>query len=538
MDNQFVRSRARARGDGYAIGDEYPIFFVAADRASAERIAPRPLNRLRVGMPRAPALSKSRFTYGRQCHKQLWWRCYDGKAPELVPDPAQRALFARGHRVGDLAQTYFPGGFLIPFDGRQKKKAVAATTQAIAEGHKIIYEAAFEFEGVFAAVDVLVCEQGAWTLVEVKSSTGVKEQYLADAAVQAWVVESSGIPLHAVEVMHLNRGCVYPDLSSLFVRADVTPEVRTLLPGIPGEVQAQKAMLDLPVPLVAPGAQCHRPYPCPFFLRCNDPLPSGHVRELYGLRETQAQEFLAAGFAMLRDLDPSMATERPIWSRQFAAACREEIVFSADFAATVPPLAGKIGYLDFETLAPAVPVWEGCSPYDSVPAQYSLHTRDGDRVEHYEFLATGPEDPRPEVARSLSEALAGCDVIYTYNASFEKRCLAELAASSVDTRDSLLAMQARVEDFLPLVRNHVYHPDFKGSFSLKTVLPVLVPDLDYSDLRVADGQLASAEIETLLLRPEDWPRWRQSRTRSELLAYCGRDTLALLRLHDWFLEKI
>ena len=109
-------------------------------------------------MPRKPALSKSRFTYGRQCHKHLWWRCHDPKSPELVPDPARRAVFARGHRVGAEACRHIPGGFQVPFDGRQKKRAVTATAKAIAEGAEIVYEAAFEHEDVFAAIDILVKE--------------------------------------------------------------------------------------------------------------------------------------------------------------------------------------------------------------------------------------------------------------------------------------------------------------------------------------------------------------------------------------------
>jgi hypothetical protein len=211
-------------------------------------------------------------------------------------------------------------------------------------------------------------------------------------------------------------------------------------------------------------------------------------------------------------------------------------VCSTELIAVVPPDTGRVGYLDFETLAPAVPVWEGCGPYQNVPAQFSLHIREDGRLEHHEFLATGGEDPRPAVAEALVAALAGCTVLFAYNADFERRCLRQLAACVPDGSAVLLAMAERVEDLLPLVRNHVYHPDFQGSFSLKAVLPALVPEMNYGDLRVADGQLASAELETLLLRPDRWPQWRQRRTRQELLAYCARDTMALVGLHDWFLE--
>ncbi|MEO2167527.1 MAG: DUF2779 domain-containing protein, partial [bacterium] len=225
-----------------------------------------------------------------------------------------------------------------------------------------------------------------------------------------------------------------------------------------------------------------------------------------------------------------------IWVRQRQALETGELVVEKTLGAVVPPLSGVIGYLDFETLAPAIPVWEGCSPFTSVPAQFSLHIRRGEQTTHHEWLAEGPEDPRPQLAAALAEAAGGCEVLYAYNASFEQRCLSELATAAPAYAEVLLAIRGRVQDLLPVVKHHVYHPDFRGSFGLKAVLPALVPGLDYSDLRVADGQLASAEIESMLLRAGELPDWRLRRMRSELGQYCARDTLALVRLHEALLE--
>ena len=506
-------------------------------------------------MPRAPTLSKSRFTYGLQCHKQLWWRCFDGRAPELVPSPTQKAVFNRGHRVGDLAQSYVPGGFRVPYDGRQKKKAIAATAQALDAGETILYEAAFAFEEVFVAVDILVRDEYGWTLIEVKSATSVKDQYIPDAAVQAWVVRASGLPVIRVELMHLNRACRYPDLDDLFRRSDITERVEEFIPQVPAELRAQKSMLDLPIPILDPGAHCFRPYECPFLRRCQKPNAPGHISELHGVGRSRAEDWIDAGQETILDLRADQVSGKAIWSRQYEAASVGGLVCSSQLPEAVPSETGRVGYLDFETLAPAIPVWEGCGPFHNVPAQFSLHIREQGQLEHHEFLATSGGDPRPAVARALARALNGCTVLFAYDADFERRCLRQLAAwstrdisGSSETRppdglgpseasETLLAMAEKVEDFQPLVRNHVYHPDFRGSFSLKVVLPVLVPQMNYKDLRIADGQLASADLETLLLRPEIWPQWRQDRTRKELLAYCARDTLALVGLHDWFLGR-
>ncbi|MFP6665035.1 MAG: DUF2779 domain-containing protein [Deltaproteobacteria bacterium] len=487
-------------------------------------------------MPRKPMLSKSRFIYGRQCHKHLWWRCHDPKSPELVPDPSRRALFARGHRVGAEACRHIPGGFQVPFDGRQRKRSVAATAKAIAEGVEILYEAGFEHEGVFAAIDILVKEGEGWVLVEVKSTTGVKPQYIEDAAVQTWIARASGIPVTRVELMHLNRDCVYPDLSNLFTRTDISEAVDAIVPGIDAEVKAQKGMLDLPIPILAAGAHCHKPYECPFLLRCNEPLPHGDLLELHGLGAERAAPYRKRGMTSMRDLPAKEIASNRIWARQCKALETGELVVEKTLQAAIGSLSGVIGYLDFETLAPAIPVWEGCSPFTNVPAQFSLHIRRGTQITHHEWLAEGAQDPRPQLAATLAAWGGECDILYAYNAPFEQRCLSELAAAAPAHAETLLAMRARMQDLLPIVKNHVYHPDFRGSFGLKAVLPALVPGLDYSDLRVADGQLASAEIESLLLRAEELPDWRRKRMRRELHQYCARDTLALVRLHEVLLE--
>ena len=487
-------------------------------------------------MARAPTLSKSRFTYGLQCHKHLWWRCHDAKSPELIPSAQQRAGFARGHRVGEEACRHVPGGVQIPFDGRQKKKAVEATRQAIADGAGVLYEAAFEYEAVFASIDILVREAESWVLVEVKSTTGVKSQHIPDAAVQTWITRSCGIPVHRVELMHLNRDCVFPDLSNLFTRTDISDKVEEFLPQVAGEVKAQKGMLDLPIPIIAAGPQCRSPYECPFLARCNDPLPSGHVSELHGVGRRRSTAYLEAGVERILDLDPGDVPAGGIWARQSEAARSGALVVDADLGKVVPPLDGVIGYLDFETTGPAVPVWEGCSPFDSIPAQFSLHTRRDGALEHREWLAAGPADPRVGLAEKLVEAAADCEVVFAYNAPFEKRCIASVADTAPRYRTELLEIRDKVRDLHPLVRDYVYHPDFAGSFSLKSVLPVLVDELDYSDLRIADGQFASSEIESLLLRADELPDWRLDRMRSELRAYCERDTLGLVRLHEWLAE--
>ena len=164
---------------------------------------------------------------------------HEPDAPELVPDPATQAIFDQGTRVGALARTYVPGGTLVDFPYDQFQQKLEATAAALAAGAPVVYEASFSAGGVFAAVDILERVPGGFGLIEVKSGTSAKPEYLPDAAVQAHVLAQAGHEVRSVEIMHLNRACTFPDLSDLFTRADVTGEVAELLPDVPAQVRAQ-----------------------------------------------------------------------------------------------------------------------------------------------------------------------------------------------------------------------------------------------------------------------------------------------------------
>ncbi len=200
---------------------------------------------------------------------------------------------------------------------------------------------------------------------------------------------------------------------------------------------------------------------------------------------------------------------------------------TAALAAFREPLA----FLDFETVGLAIPVWDGCHPYDAVPVQFSCHrpAPDGTAV-HHEWLAEGPEDPRPELAQRVVEACRGARTIVAYNASFEGLGIRLLAAAVPDLAGELLDIAARLADPLPVVRDHVYHPAFGGSFSLKAVLPALVPGPGYDELDVAEGATASVELERLMFRGDTMPADERQRLRESLLSYCALDTSGLMGL--------
>ena len=424
-------------------------------------------------MSRPHGLSKSRFTSGLQCHKQLWWRVHEPAAPELVPNAKLQNLFDTGTQVGQAARAHMPGGVLIDLPHTDYDGKLAATQRAIDAGASAIYEASFLADQVFAAVDILLREPNGWRVIEVKSTTQLKPQHVPDAAIQVHVLRRAGLTVTGADVMVLNRECTYPDLSNLFVRHDVTAEVEALLADIPREVGAQLAMLAGPLPEVAIGPHCSEPYECPFVARCWPTLPEHHVSTLYYLKR-RAAELESLGYTTIHDLPDGLGLNAQA-ERQRRAVQAGRMLVEGDLSAALKRFASPLAYLDFETVQFAIPVWDGCHPYDQIAVQFSCHRERADgMLEHFAWVPERPGDPRAEIARRIVEACAGARTVVAYNSSFEKTCMEALARAVPSQAKGLRDVIARLADPLPVVREHVYHPDFGGSFSLKAVLPALV----------------------------------------------------------------
>jgi len=477
-----------------------------------------------------PRLSKSKYTAGLQCHRLLWWKVHDPRAPELKPDASLQALFDMGNRVGERARQEFPGATLIDLDYRHPHRAVDATRQAIDAGASVILEASFFEDNIFVAVDVLSKEPDGWVVTEVKATKSVKAQHYADAAVQTHVVERAGLSVARVELMHLNGEHRHPDEGPLFTRADITDQVAELREGIPEQAAAQARMLGGELPDVAPGSHCTSPYECPFLARCNEPAPDHAIDELNGIRAPALAQLRERGIETIEQI-PSDFPLKPLHARHRAAVLQDEVVIDPVLQSVLAAYRYPIAMLDFETTGPALPVWNGCSPLTAVPVQFSVHTlHENGEVTHSAYLAEGQGDPRPAVAKAVVQALDGAATILAWHASVEKGCLTKLAEASPEHAPALLEARDKTEDLLVVVKNHFYHPDFRGSFSIKNVAPALLPQMAYDGLDVADGMAASNLLESVLCRPDELTAEQCEGLRTQLRAYCEHDTAVMIAL--------
>lgn len=488
-------------------------------------------------------LSKSRFSAGKQCHKLLWWRVHEPLAIELQPDKVLQDRFDQGAQVGALAREQFVSGVLIRLDDstdgtdrtwdERDDERLNMTRQAMAAGANTIFEASFFADNTFVSCDILLRESDGWRLIEVKSTNSAKEEHHLDAAIQVHVLELSGVKLTAVEIMHLNNECHFPDLTNLFKRTVVTDEVRALLPGIHNEIEAQLAMLRGPLPDVPIGLRCSEPYDCAFQERCW-PKDPDHISNLYLIgRKKRCQENMDAGIHRISEIPPKKKLSFTA-QRQIRSMKEQRMIVEPNLARALEPFYGRVGFLDFETIVRAVPVWPDMIPWEQAAAQFSYHETNGDGTyTHAEFLAEGPDDARPLLTQRMIEATAHAERIVTYS-GFEKTRIRGLQEVVPSLRAELIELEHKLIDLLPVLRDHVYHPDFHGSFSIKKVLTPLVPELTYSDLVIVDGLVASVEIARLLFVAGKISAEEVPRVRKDLLEYCKRDTWAMVKL----LEKM
>jgi hypothetical protein len=476
------------------------------------------------------ALSKRRFTAGLQCAKRLW---LEHAAPPPL-DAGREALARAGIAVGALARLRFPGGALVAES--EFEPAAAATAGLVADpALPAIYEAAFAHGGARVRVDVLRrAESGGFELIEVKTATRVRERHALDLAYQLAVLEGAGVPVVRALLVVLDATYVHaggaPDLERLFLVTDLTAEARALVPTVRERFAGMVAVLAAAeAPAIDVGPQCLAPFRCPFFAHCHVGGPEHPLTDLPRLTPEQLSAMTAAGLVDVRDVPLDFPTLTPVQRRACLAvraggAVREPGILEALAAIRLPA-----HFVDFETFGPAIPVYPGTSPFEQVPFQWSDHVLRADgRVEHREFLHDADADPRTAFAASLLAATADAASIVTYS-SFESDVLAALAEELPDMREALLDRRSRIVDLLPIVRDHAYHPALRGSFSIKAVLPAFVPTLGYQDLVIRDGLTASLAHATLV-DPRADPA-RRAEIRAHLLAYCARDTEAMLALH-------
>lgn len=482
-------------------------------------------------------LSKSRYIRGLQCHKSLWLATHKPVLREVSQKTAQ--VFAQGHEVGEHAQQIFPGGETILFDGVTFDEQLRQTQAALTTG-KVIYEAAFLYNGVFVKADIMRKVRGGWEVYEVKGSTSLKDIYLDDAAVQYHVISGAGIAITKMFVVHLNaayrrKGPL--DYDNLFTKKNVTVEVLGRQAAVKMEIAKQKRMLKGNEPDIGIGPWCNNPYECDFKCHCWKDIPDNSVFDLAG-KGVDAFELYRQGILKQQDIPLTLLKGKQLQQVETTLG-KKTVVDKKKLREFLDKLRYPLYFLDFETFTSAIPPYDGLSPFQNVTFQYSLHwqKRAGGKLYHTEYLAKPGIDPRKEIVERLLEDIPEGVCVLAYWKSFEASRLKELAVQFPRKKKRLQSIIDNMIDLIdPFKARHIYSWKQHGSHSIKAVLPAFVKGMTYEGMEIGDGG-AAMEAYHRMCDFAGQPK-ELAKVRKDLLEYCKQDTLAMVRLLEVIESKV
>ncbi len=478
-------------------------------------------------------LSKSKYMTGLQCPRLIWIKFHEPeKIPE--PDPCTQYIFDQGHLVGELAKKLFPEGIDISTDNFMGN---ISNTKNLLKSRKPLFEAGILAGKLYSRIDILSpAVEEEWDIVEVKSSTGVKDVHISDVAYQRYCCNQPGLNIRKCFLALINNQYVKNgeiDPEGLFNIHDVTDQVEEASVGMQDRIDRILEVINQETcPEMIIGPHCRDPYECPL-TDCWDSLPEHNIFTLYyGGKKSFAM--YDNGIVTVGEIPDDYKLNDKQRIQQACVVNGEPYVDKEAIQDFLSSLQYPLYYLDFETIGPAIPLFDGVRPYQNIPFQYSVHVVQDEQSPpaHYSFLASGTDDPRPALLAELQKVLGDSGSIITYNKGFEEGILRDLAEVFPEYNDWIDQVCSRLVDLLVPFRNFdYYHPAQKGSASLKAVLPAIT-GRGYEDLDISDGQLAS--ITFLAATYGDMPEEEREKVISDLEEYCGRDTEGMI----WIVEKL
>lgn len=479
-----------------------------------------------------PLLTKSQYLDGLQCLRYLWRHFNE---PEKIPELDLNAKFKikQGYEVGKIAKELFPEGINIPTDNFKKN---FEKTKELLNQNKPLFEAGFIFNNCFSRADILLPVGDEWDIIEVKSSTKVKDINIHDVSFQKYCYENSGLKIRKCFLIYVNNdyvknGEINPE--QFLIKEEITSQVNEAMKGVKERIDlmfkiiSSKECPDISITNIKDGSHnCSSQ-------GCFDTIPENNVFTLYNGRN-QPYELYKQGILTIKDI-PDNFELNPKQRIQVDCEKRKEIhIDNLKIKNFLSKLKYPLYFLDFETFNPAVPMFDGTKPYQWVPFQFSLHIvkSEGAEPKHYSFLVSSKEDPRKEFISELKKVLGDDGTILVYNQVFEKKVLRELAESFPEYRNWIENILEKVIDlWLPFRSFHYYNPLQKGSASIKYVLPAMTGD-SYGNLEIGDGETASASF--LNITFNNISEEERFKVRKDLEKYCKLDTEGMV----WIVDKL
>ena len=487
-------------------------------------------------------ISKSLYCNYIQCKKMIWLNKYK---PEEYEETKSEGVLQNGNEVGDLARSYFGNYSLVKYN-EALIKMIMETKEFLKQNKKIICEASFKFDNLFASIDILKVEEDGMSIYEVKSSSKLKDIYKDDASFQAYILKKLGYKVKSVNVMHINKEYVLHgnlDLNAFFEIEDITDIAIKKEKEIEENVKEINEILDNEKePKFDIGNHCFEPYNCPFFKYCTKHLPNPNLFDISGIDKNKKIKFYNEGKVSFKDLEKENITGRALEQIKFELYNKEPKINQEEIKKVLSELKFPLYFLDYETCQLAIPFIEGTKPNQQLAFQYSLHILKDEKskLEHREFL--GDIDDKyfvKKFAESLIKDIPDEGSVIIYNKSFEPARNREIARLYPDYKKDLDRINSNIIDFMdPFSKRYYYTKEMQGSHSIKYVLPALYPDdpaLDYHNLPlVHNGEEASNSFLSMKGKTKE----EKEEIRKGLLVYCELDTLAMVKIYEKFKEVI
>lgn len=482
------------------------------------------------------SLSKTDYILYRECPKNTWFKIHK---PDLYYASGlsdfEKAIIETGNEVELVARKLFPEGKLIEGRGIEAQRL---TQDCLSKHEPILFQPAFSQEGFFAAVDILKFDpvSNHHAIFEIKATSDIDEKvHLFDLAFQVVLLRRMGLEINEIGLIHLDPeykrfGAL--NIQNLFKVEDVTAEVEELIEGVSS--QMIEALSYLSQEAEPKGSCCciykGRSNHCSTFKHSNPDIPEYSIHDIarIGSSKKKLIELVDMSIFHLHEI-PEEVKLSEIQKNQLDTHLSGKVIRKiAEIQEELENLVFPLYFLDYETFPAAIPRFNGFSPYQQIPFQYSLHVLEAPESEpqHFQFLFTDSSDPSLELAESLQENIGATGSVIVWNKSFECGINEALGGRVLLKKAFLQSVNDRVFDLMDIFKKQYFvHKDFRGSTSIKRVLPVVAPELSYKDLEICEGGTASQSWNRLTT--SEMSAEEKLKIAEDLRKYCERDTYAM-----------
>lgn len=458
--------------------------------------------------------------------------------------PSLQQRMDDGYEFEKYTEQLFSGAKKIGFaDIDEYNTMLSRTSAAWSSGARCVLQGKYQSGEITCITDILEADGNGYVLTEIKSSSSAKPEHELDLAFQRVVLEAAGYVINKCRVAHVNSGYVRDGeivANKLVAFTDVTENVEKLLGKTKSDIDRALAVVRAKnIPDIAPSLTASNAFREWLDIRktLEPHLAADSIYYLPKIGSGVAKKLTKNNISRIRDIKDASLLSHGTAKYWKAFEHENRFIDKSQLENFLDTITYPIYYLDYETSSNAVPLWNHTAPYQQVPFQYSVHIKTDLRndVQHFDYLHKARDNPMDGLLEKLRQDIGGSGSIIVWNKSFEMDRNTEMAKYSPEYSEFLSNVNSRVIDLMdPFKDDIITDPAFKGSNSIKDVLPVLVPNFSYDNLEIKDGGTAASEWKAVTL--QDGPN--KEKVYADLIKYCERDTEAMVLIHQELIRLI